>query len=549
MARLKIGSLKKQKRGLVIAMLMVSLILVPILMGVLLYLFPLKLGKVIMVLMVQAYLAVVSVSLLLRNMAEGTFFEVLGGDDPILYVALRGDRTSLVFVCLAVLLFMMAFLYAIRDEQYFNKKFLLLFLVLQGTLNGIFMTDDIFNLFVLIEVSTVLATVLLLFKRDGRNAYDGLFYITMQIVTMMFFLFGIAYLYRSFGVLNFTAMYELMAMGVPRETLILPFSFLMTGIALKIGFFPLFSWVSHAYGNPSAPFPVLAILSGLFVKSSLFFVIRMHHMFYPTLDYTRFFIVLGLLTGVMGAVKALAQKDIKLMLAFSTISQVGLITVGIFLPDTTSLYGSLMHIVNHALFKSLLFLGAGMIAKEYQTTHVNEIKGLFKRMPLVATAMLLGVLGIIGFPFVNGSMSKYWMMAEASLPMELALWVVNIGTILVFVKYSTMFFGPSEKVAKQDPVKTAVVMFMGILCVLVGVLGAPVANLLFGVTLSFNMASFLAKGVIFFVILGVAVLFYRIVLVKTDALYKIAKSPTTVQQSCLILLIFFATLVLYGTLT
>ena len=526
-------------------MTLVTLILVPILFGVILYKAPIKVGKGI-VLVVQGYLSLASVLLLKQNMEEGTFYQVLGGDNAILYNTLRGDRISLIFVCLSVFLFTMAFLYAVRVEEYFNKKFLLLFLVLQGTLNGIFITDDIFNLFVLIEVSTVLATVLIMFKREGRNAFDGVFYIVMQIVTMMFFLFGIAYIYRTFGVLNFTEMARLMELGVPRETLLLPFAFLMTGIALKIGFFPLFSWVTHAYGNQSAPFPVLAILSGLFVKSSLFFVIRMHGMFYPTLDFRTFFIALGLVTGVVGAVKALAQKDIKLMLAFSTISQIGLITMGIFDGGVTAYYGAVFHIINHALFKSLLFFTAGIIVREYKTSHVNEISGVFKRMPAVGFATLIGILGITGFPFINGSMSKYWIMAEASPMMEMAMWAVNAGTILVFVKYGMMLLGTSPVKVKTEPVKTGVVVFMGLVCIGVGIFAANIMTVLFDVNLSIDWTSFGLKGLIYGALVLAAHGVYRWALSKTELLYRIAKSPSTVQQSCFILLAFFVSMVLYG---
>ena len=526
-------------------MLLVSLVLVPVLMGVVLYLLPFKFGKAI-VFSVQAYLGLALYFLFSRNIEQGTFHAILGGEDPILYVALRGDRLSLIFVGLSIILFTLAFTYASRFESYCNKKFLFFFIMLQGVMQGIFLTDDIFNLFVLIEVSTVIATVLLLFRRDGRNAYDGLFYITMQIVTMMFFLFGVAYLYRAFGVLNFTAMAQIMTQGVPSEALVLPFSFLMTGIALKIGFFPLFSWISHAYGNSSAPFPVLAILSGLFVKSSLFFVIRIHNLFYPTLDYTLFFISLGLITGVIGAVKALSQKDIRLMLAFSTVSQVGLITVGIFSALNTSYYGALMHIINHALFKSLLFLSAGMIARVYQTTNVDEINSLFKRMPITSLATLVGILGIIGFPFINGSISKYWIMADVSFGLELALWVLNAGTMLVFIKYSTMFFGRNGDKANVDPLKNTAVLVLAAMCIAAGVFGVPLTNFLFDVNLTISMGPFLAKGAIFFAVLCGMIILYRATLAKSDFLFKFAKSKSTVQQSCFVLLIFFASLVLYG---
>ena len=529
-------------------MTMVSLILIPIIFGVILYKVPIKIGKVILM-FIQSYLSVTAISLLVKSRTAGTITEVLGGDNPILYISLRADNIALAFVCLTIFLFTTTFIYTLKGE-YFDNRFMLLFLVLQGLLTGIFLTDDLFNLFVLMEVSTVIVTILIMYKKDNRRViYDGLYYLIIQIISMMFFLFGIAYIYKIFGVLSLAEISNLMAIGVPKETLILPFSFLMTGLCLKIGFFPLFSWVSRAYGTPSTPFAVLAILSGLVAKSSLFQFIRLNRLFYPTLDYTNFFLVLAILTGIIGFMKALAQKDIKLILAYSTISQIGLIIIGSLMLDEKAYWGSMYHIINHSLFKALLFLTTGIITEVYGTRNVHKIRGVFKRMPVVAGATILAILGITGAPFFNGAVSKYWILEGSSGTIfEAIIWIINTGTILVFVKYGAILFGTSEAKEKKstDIFRTSVIWLLGIVCLLGGIFGPQVVHFLFGVELSINMLDFMSKGLIYIAMLLGAHYFYRYVLMKTNLLYRFAEGSLTLPQNCLVLLIFFMTLISYG---
>lgn len=526
-------------------MTMASLILIPIIFGVILYKIPLKIGKVFLM-FIQLFLSVNAANLFLRSRSGEVVHEILGGTDPILYIGLRGDRIALVFVCLTIFLFTMAFIYSIRDK-FFDKKFMLLFLILEGVLIGIFLTDDIFNLFVLLEVSTVVITILIMFKKDKRSIYDGLFYLIIQIISMMFFLFGIAYLYKIFGVLSIGEITNLIARGVPRETLILPFAFLMTGVCLKIGFFPLFSWVPRSYGTPSTPIVVVAILSGLFVKSSLYLFIRLNHIFYPTLDYREFFLVMAVLSGLIGFIKALSQKNIKLLLAYSTISQVGLIAVSSLISSEMAYWGGIYHILNHAILKSMLFLATGMVIDQYNTANVNEIRGLLKKMPFVSVAILFGFLGITGAPLFNGSISKYWIVGGTdTLAIESIIWIINTGTLLTYIKYASILFGDSEVKPKTDPLKAGVVLFLSIACLLGGIFGRQIVYFLYDIDLYIGISSYLNKGVIYFVQLVIGIIFYKYVISKSKALDQLGEGSLTLPQSCFILLMFFTSLIAYG---
>ncbi len=527
-------------------MTMVGLILIPVIFGVILYKVPPKFGKVLLML-VQLYLSIHAIYLFLKSKAGEPLFEILGGEDHVLYIGLRGDRIALVFACLTVFLFTVTFIYSLNDT-FFDNKFMLLFLILEGLLIGIFLSDDLFNLFILMEVATIVVSILIMLKKEGRAVFDGLFYLITQIISMMFFLFGIAYIYKIFGVLSIEEIINIMmSVDVPSETLILPFSLLMTGICIKCGFFPLFNWLPRAHGTPSAPPAVSAILSGLFVKCGLFLFIRLNDLFYPVLDFSRFFLIIAIITGIIGFSKALAQKDMKLILAYSTVSQVGLIAVGLTSSNDVAFWGSIYHILNHAVFKSLLFLIVGMIMKEYNTRNIYEVRGLWKRMPLVATATLLAVLGITGAPLFNGSMSKYWILAgHGGSVVEAAIWIINTGTMLTFVKFSTILFGKSDKKATADRLKTGVSLFLGIICFLGGIFSSQIVQYLFDVNLSFSVSDYLFKGLLYVVTLVGCIIFYRFVVSKSKLLPALGQRSQTLPRSNFVLLLYFLSMVVYG---
>lgn len=419
---------------------MVALVLAPVLLGVALYKLPPAVARVL-ALLGQAVLGVMTVALLTRTAQEGERFEVVGGSDPLVNITLRADGTALTFVLLTVVLFTAALVYVV-GERYADPKLLLLLLALQGMSTGIFLADDIFTLFVLFEVATLVGVVLVMFRVERRSLYDGLYYLTIQIIAMLFFLFGIAYLYRTFGVLGVTEVGNLVASGgIDPHAVVLPFAFLLTGMALKAGLFPLFSYVPRSYGNPGAPTVVLMLLSGVLVKGALFWVARLVAVFGPALDLGGFLVAVGLVTGVAGAIKALAQTDVRLLLAYSTVSQAGLITIGLAAGTAASSGGGLLHMVNHALLKSVLFLAAGMIVRAYGTAHLAELRGVARRMPWVAGASVLAVLGMVGAPLTGAGASKDLIVYGATGWAEVAAWVVNAATMLVFVKYAAMFFG------------------------------------------------------------------------------------------------------------
>ena len=545
---------------------MVGLVLAPIVLGVALYKLPPTIAKVL-ALLGQGWFAFSAVDLLLRAHREGSFIEVLGGHDATLYVSLRGDSASLGLVVLTVALFTASLLYVFR-ASYASGKLLLLLLTLQGLTTGIFVVDDIFTLFVMFEVATLVTILLVMFHKGRRNTYDGLYYLLVQLVAMTFFLFGVAYLYRIFGVLSVSQIGEMVTVGAANGTLdgralVLPFAMMLTGIGLKAGLFPTFSYVPRSYGNPGAPAVVLLLMSGVLVKGALFWVLRLVTVFAPALDTTAFLVVVGLLTGVGGAAKALAQKDLRLVLAYSTVAQAGLITLGIAAGSATAEAGAVLHLTNHALLKSILFLTAAMIVRRYGTANLSGIRGVARQMPVVAVVTILAMLGMVGMPFTGGAVSKDLLLAGADGWVTAAMWVVNTGTFLVMVKYGRMLAGDSnapaitvdpnldgvDDAARVGGWQLGAVLGLTALTLAIGVFGTEVLDLFAGFEYTVPAWPGLDKVASFVGLLAVALLAHRFATTPARRLRGPLTGSLSLPQAALAVTVFFVAAALFGTLT
>ena len=526
-------------------MLMASLILVPVIFGIILYKIPLKLGKFVL-LGVQSYLLALAVFLFLQTENYQELYTILGGDSPILNIALRGTRLTYLLVLVTNLLFAIGFVYKIKDK-FFDGKLMLLYLILQGLTSGLFLTDDLFNLFILFEVSTVVTTLLLMFKKEGRVVYDALYYLITQMVSMMFFLFGVGFLYRLFGVLSVSQMASMVAYA-PASELVLPFSFMMAGLCFKLGIFPMHGWVSRAYGLSSAPITQIAVMSSIMMKTTLYWLFRFYYIFLPAFDYGFLLIVFAVATSFGGALKAISQKDIRLILAYSTVSQIGFMMAVRFLGDEYSYVGSMYHIVTHATFKMILFLSAGLIIRKYKTANIHEIRGVLKRVPFAGAISIIGMLSITGFPFSSGSVSKYFMSAGLDhIGLEILFWLMSFGTILIFVKYASMLL-PSTKGEKFDikAVKQISLLILTIITLVLGITMNNGLNRLLAVDVNVNNENFMIKGIIYTMLVVVAAIIYRKFLYQRKIVYDTMEHSLSFSRMCLVLVAFFMVFVVYG---
>ncbi|MBO0890503.1 MAG: hypothetical protein J2P14_06285 [Acidothermales bacterium] len=280
-----------------------------------------------------------------------------------------------------------------------------LFQLLIAALVGSALTADLFNLFVWFEVAALSSYGLTGFLLERPVAAEAAFKILVLTTLASFLLFvGIGLLYAGHGALNLAQLHGSLARGTRTPDRI-ALGLLVAGFATKAGLVPFHGWLPDAH--TAAPGPVSALFSGLMVSMGVLAIGRLAFQVYASgsTAVLGVLLVLGLASALLGAVLALAQDDLKRLLAYDTISQMGIVVVGLATGTAAGVGGATYHFVNHALFKSLLFLCAGAILHANGVERLSEMGSLVRRMPVVTAAFVLGVLSIVGVPPFNSYVS------------------------------------------------------------------------------------------------------------------------------------------------
>lgn len=523
------------------------LVIIPIIIAVILYILPSGNHSKKFAIAVQAALTIATAYVFLLC-KEGTIVNRIGNFEGSLGIMLRADTLASVFIMLTAVIFFIAALYSYYEDL--DRLYWFLLFIWEGLLTGIFLAGDIFNIFVLVEVATVVVSVHIMLKRDKRSMYDGMLYLMINTVSIQFYLFGIGYLYKLTGVLDMTAAAQAIK-ELDKSQLYLPYALIITSISLKCALMPLFSWLPKAHGTPGAPSSVSAILSGLHIKSGIYLFIRFQSVF-REITVPEFFLIAGIVTGIAGFIFALSQSDIKLILAYHTMSQIGMIMIGLNVDNIASWTGAVYHTVNHALFKSALFLSAGIIVQIYGTRDINKIRGVLRRIPLMGTATIAAALGITGAPFFNGSISKYFIMSGTNFAVTGAIIFINLGTIISFIKYSSILFGPYEPeqaVVKISVLQQAAVLILGGFCLAGGIMGKQCIRFLFNVEVSVDIIEYLQKTIYFALSVITGLLVYKYFIRVNSFFTKIREIELGFRGACVSIGLFFAIILIVARLS
>ena len=290
-------------------------------------------------------------------------------------------------------------------------------LCLTGLL-GIATTGDVFNVFVFLEISSLSSYLLISLGPDRRALTAAFQYLIMGTIGATFILIGIGLLYMMTGTLNMSDL----AMRIPdvsdTTTIHAAFAFLVLGIALKAAVFPLHYWLPNAYTY--APSAVTAFLAATATKVSIYLLLRFffdifsEHFSMRTMRLGEILLVLGLVATFSMSLVAIFQQNVKRMLAYSSVAQVGYMVLGIGLASATGLTAAILHLFNHALMKGALFLSLGCIFFRLNSHDIKDLAGIGRQMPWTMTAFILGGLSLIGVPLTVGFISK-WYLILASL--------------------------------------------------------------------------------------------------------------------------------------
>lgn len=362
----------------------------------------------------------ISLGLLGDVMTGGPVSYMLGGWPPPWGIYYRVDHlNSLVLAAVSGVGFLNLLWARPSVEKEFPEKagpFYTLYVLFMTGLLGMIVTGDAFNLYVLLEIAAISGYALIAMGKD-RAPLSSLRYIFMGTIGASFYLLGVGYLYIVTGSLNMEDIARLLPPHYESKVVTAAFVILMVGVWLKMGFFPLHTWLPDAYTH--APSPVSSLMAPLMTKVMVYVMIRLVVTVF-TLDYA--FIVLGLndtvvwlavIAVVMGSLLALAEKDVKRMLTYIIVAEVGYMVGGFWLGNSSGFIGAVLHILNDALMTLCLFLAVGNIAHVKGNSRWESLPGLFRTMPWTMAALVLGALSIIGVPPTCGFFSKWYLLLGA----------------------------------------------------------------------------------------------------------------------------------------
>jgi multicomponent Na+:H+ antiporter subunit D len=433
-------------------------------------------------------------ALLTRRVAmEGPFSYALGGWQPPWGIELRFDEFSaaalfISFIVLLVLVYSGPYVRQAVPAQRLTWYYSLLLINLGGMI-GFVATGDLFNLFVFMELAAVSGYALVAVGGGRTAALAAFKYLIAGSVSSALILFCIGVVFSLTGTLNMADITLRLAEVEARAPVMLALAGMTVGFLVKAGLFPLHVWLPDAHAI--APTPINAVSSALMVKLGIVGVLRVFGMFaaagavsmaplYEVLAW------LGALSVLAGAFFALFQQDIKLMLAYSTISNIGYIVLGLGLAGELAVTGATIHVLNHALIKATLFLAAGAMLHQSGYRTLSDLSGIGRAMPWTSLALLIGVLAVAGVPPTAGFICK-WYIARGALEAGrpgFAL-VVLLGALLMFMYLGRMlnafyFRAPRQEhmlaVREAPAAMLAPVLLLAALSVLFGLFGSvPVA--------------------------------------------------------------------------
>lgn len=364
----------------------------------------------------------ISISLLSMVMTSGRISYRLGGWEPPWGIEYVVDYLS-GFV-LTVVSFI-SFIVSIYSKRSVEKEidgskipaFYCVYMLFITGLMGIVITGDIFNLYVFIEISALSAYVLIAMGKKKAALLASYNYLILGTIAATFILLGIGHLYMATGSLNMADLSKRLPALYGSHVVRTAFVFFTIGLSLKMALYPLHIWLPDAHST--APSVISALLAAAALKVGAYALLRVVFTVF-TVDFvqnvvpaTKVFLVLAVLAIIAGSVLTIAQTNIKRMLAYSSIGQMGYIVLGAAIMNPIAMTGSLIHILNHALMKSTLFLVAGSILYKTGIEDISGLKGMGKRMPYTMAAFTIGALSMIGAPLTVGFVSKWYLAIGA----------------------------------------------------------------------------------------------------------------------------------------
>lgn len=418
-----------------------------------------------------------SVLLLMMVLESGTISFAMGGWEPPWGIEYRIDSVNAYVLLIVAAIGAMVITYARPSVAYEidpERRYLFYtaYLLCLSGLLGVTITGDAFNVFVFLEISSLSSYVLISLGRDRKALTAAYRYLIFGTIGATFYLIGVGLLYQATGTLNMADLAERVSTVTDSRTVRVAFAFMVVGIGMKSALFPLHIWLPNAYAY--APSVVTAFLAATATKVSIYLLLRVYFTIFgtpfaiQTMGLGDALLPLAILAMFVGSAVAIFQPDIKRMLAYSSVSQIGYMVLGVGIATTVGLTAGILHLFNHALIKGALFMAMGCVFLRVGSVRLEAMHGIAKTMPWTMGAFVAGGLSLIGVPSTVGFISKWylilaaierdWWFVAALIPASSLLAIIYVWRVIE-VAYCRP---PSDAVAaaKEAPLAMLIPMWL-----------------------------------------------------------------------------------------
>ena len=392
---------------------------------------------------------VIAVTLLARTGAGEVISYAIGSWPPPWGIEYRIDAANAFVLLLVSLVAIVVALYSrrsvlaeLREEQHY--LFYTMYVLCLAGLLGITASADGFNIFVFLEISSLATYGLIALGRDRRALMAAYQYLIMGTIGATFFVIGVGLLYLVTGTLNLPDMAARLPEVRDQRSVLAALAFITVGLSLKIALYPLHLWLPNAYAY--APSAVSALLAATATKVSLYVLLRFYYSIFggsavfQALPVEEVLLVLAIAAMFAASAVAIFQHDVKRLFAYSSVAQIGYITLGVGMGSESGLVAALVHLFNHAITKAAVFLLLGGIALRVGTLRFERIRGIGRVMPFTTFGIVIAGLSLIGVPLTAGFVSKWYLVLAA--PEQGAWWIAALIVLssLLAVAYVWRFF-------------------------------------------------------------------------------------------------------------
>jgi multicomponent Na+:H+ antiporter subunit D len=428
------------------------------------------------------FVLVSAVVLLIQADASAPAVAQIGGWPAPAGITLLADRFAAIVLTVSAAMLVAVLVYAMaqlgRDaiDWWFHAKYLIL---TSGVALSI-VTGDLFNLFVGFEIMLIASYVLLTVKTGGAEIRATMTYVVINLVASALFLVVIAFVYTTAGTLNLADLSQRMQEIDPGVRNALGMLTLVV-FGIKAAIFPLFMWLPDSY--PTAPTPVTAIFAGLLTKVGVFVIIRTQTLLFSQEGPSTLLLFIAGATMTIGVLGAIAQNDVKRILSFHIVSQIGYMIMGLGLLSVAGLAAAILYITHHIVVKTGLFLVGGLVEAEHGTGALDRIGGVLHRRPVLALMFLPLALSLAGIPPFSGFVAKLALLQEGIALDRGVIVAVSLAVSLLTLFSMTKIWGgvfwgkPTSAGERAAPAMTLATGAVVVLSLAVAVFAGPLSDL------------------------------------------------------------------------